>query len=48
MQIELDFVFSQSQISPKSEPTKKLLNFIARQDPSWDPQTLQDRAKATF
>lgn len=45
---DLDFVYSPAQVSGKSGKTIKLLEFLARQDPSMSPGTLQEQARATF
>ncbi|NLE67382.1 MAG: TIM44-like domain-containing protein [Lentisphaerae bacterium] len=45
---DLDFVYSPAQVSGKSGKTIKLLEFLARQDPSMSPGALQEQARATF
>ena len=45
---ELDFIFSPAQVSKKAEKTKKILEFLARQDPDMKPETLVQQASRTF
>jgi uncharacterized membrane protein YgcG len=44
----LDFVYSRAQIEKKSVKTRKLLEFLARQDPAMAPDGLCKQAEATF
>jgi len=44
----LDFVYKQSVVAGKRDKTLKLLEFLARQDPSVSPQTLAKVTDSTF
>lgn len=44
----LDFSYSDAQVSRKAGKTLKLLEFIAQTDPAWKPQALQAHASAVF
>ncbi|MFH1024807.1 MAG: TIM44-like domain-containing protein [Planctomycetota bacterium] len=44
----LDFVFKPSQVAPKREKTRKLLEFIARTDGDFAPAAIENAARATF
>jgi predicted lipid-binding transport protein (Tim44 family) len=44
----LDFVYGSSQVARKSDKTMKLLEFLARQDPTVAPDALRRQAETTF
>jgi predicted lipid-binding transport protein (Tim44 family)/uncharacterized membrane protein YgcG len=44
----LDFSYSPSQVAPKAEKTRQLLEFIARQDPSFTLAALEQVTRTTF
>jgi hypothetical protein len=44
----LDFVYSVAQIAKKGGKTLKLLEFLARQDPTMAPEALRKQAETTF
>jgi len=44
----LDFVYSFTQIAKKGGKTLKLLEFLARQDPTMAPEALRKQAETTF
>lgn len=44
----LDFVYSPAQVASKSEKTRKLLEFLARQDQAVAPEALKKQAETTF
>lgn len=45
---DLDFVFSRPQIEAKSLKTERLVEFIAKQDPSFNTESLKNRAQEVF
>jgi tryptophan synthase alpha subunit len=45
---DLDYVFSPSQVARKSDKTLKLLEFLSKQDPTVEPETLKKQAETTF
>jgi predicted lipid-binding transport protein (Tim44 family) len=45
---DLDFSYSLVDIAPKAEKTKKLLDFLARQDSTMAADKLQETARSTF
>lgn len=45
---DLDYVYSRSDIERKSDKTRKLLEFLARVDPTMAPDKLEAQAKSTF
>jgi predicted lipid-binding transport protein (Tim44 family) len=44
----LDFVYPAGQVAPKADMTRKLLEFIARQDDAMAPDRLVESARSTF
>jgi len=44
----LDFVYAPGRIAPKAGQTRKLLEFLARQDAAMQPEKLEAAARATF
>jgi predicted lipid-binding transport protein (Tim44 family) len=45
---DLDFAYSPDAVAPKATKTKKLLDFLARQDSSMAVEKLQETARSTF
>jgi len=45
---DLDYCYSRAAIEPKTNKTRKLLEFIARTDAAFTPQALEQRAAETF
>jgi predicted lipid-binding transport protein (Tim44 family) len=45
---DLDFAYSPSAVVPKANKTKKLLDFLARQDSTMAAEKLQETARTTF
>jgi predicted lipid-binding transport protein (Tim44 family) len=45
---DLDFAYSPDAIAPKANKTKKLLDFLARQDSTMAVEKLQETARTTF
>src|SRR5439155_7427903 len=45
---DLDFAYSPSAVAPKANKTKKLLDFLARQDSTMAVDKLQETARSTF
>lgn len=45
---DLDFVYKPARVARKADKTRKLLEFLARQDLAMTPKALQDQAEATF
>lgn len=45
---DLDFSYSPADIAPKADKTKKLLDFLARQDSTMAADKLHDAARSTF
>ena len=44
----LDFVYAPGRVAPKAGKTRKLLEFLARQDAAMQPEQLEASARATF
>ncbi len=44
----LDFVYPPGQVAPKADMTRKLLEFIAKQDDAMAPDRLAETARSTF
>lgn len=44
----LDYCYGPSAVAPKAKKTRRLLEFIARQDPTFNTDTLTQTAAATF
>ena len=45
---DLDYSYSPADFAPKAEKTRRLLEFIAKQDPAFKPDELQRVAQTTF
>jgi len=45
---DLDYLYSRSDVQPKAEKTRKLLEFLARVDQSVSPEKLAAQAQSTF
>jgi predicted lipid-binding transport protein (Tim44 family) len=45
---DLDFAYGPEAVAPKANKTKKLLEFLARQDPTVAAEKLQDTARTAF
>jgi predicted lipid-binding transport protein (Tim44 family) len=45
---DLDFAYSSQAVAPKAHKTKKLLNFLARQDSSMAAEKLEETARSAF